>query len=99
MNDIKNDFALKKCFIWLRIPDDFVNLRFSNETQKYEIGVCFGSKIELILAPGKMVVGCKNQVIWFNSKLKMYVQKISVLGFPKMEKLENCSKRIEFFQK
>ena len=33
MNDINDDFVLKKCFISFGIPHDFVNLRFSNEVK------------------------------------------------------------------
>ena len=51
LNDINDDFVLKKCFISLGIPNDFVNLRFSNEIQKYDFEVIFGTKIEPI--PGQ----------------------------------------------
>jgi len=39
LNDINDDFVLKKCFISFGIPHDFVNLRFSNEIQKYDFEV------------------------------------------------------------
>ena len=44
MNDLNDDFVLKKCFISLGIPNDFVNLRFSNEIQKSDFDVIFGTK-------------------------------------------------------
>ena len=34
MNDINKDSALRKCLIWLGIPNDFVNVRFSTQAQK-----------------------------------------------------------------
>ena len=53
LNDIKDDFVLKKCLISLWIPNEFVNLRFWNEIQKYDFDVVFGTKMEPILDPAK----------------------------------------------